>query len=92
MLRGRYPLVWQKVLCYKYGRIGHRKSDHKEKTKKIEKKQEVEKDKIDKKEMKKRDRKKKGKSDKKKIKKINVVIETEREIVIEKREKRNSER
>jgi len=25
-----YPLVWQKVWCYKCGGLGHRKRDHRE--------------------------------------------------------------
>ena len=33
ILRGRYPLAWQKMLCYKCGGIGYKRSDHREKKK-----------------------------------------------------------
>jgi len=58
ILRGRYPLAWQKVLCYECGGLGHKRSDHREKMKKIEEKPEIKKDKIEKieKEIKKRQR------------------------------------
>ena len=82
ILRGRYPLVWQKVLCYKCGGIGHKRSDHREKTKKeekkeLEKKSEKEEKKIE--EIKNKGKTKKVKKDKKKIKKRDIGIETVRE-------------
>jgi len=97
ILKGIYLLIWRKVRCYECGGIGHKRSDHREKMKKVEKrekkseleKEEDRKDIMIKKEMKKKNKKKKEKSDKKKIEKIDVAIETEREIV--KGEKRDME-
>ena len=39
ILKGRYPLAWRKVQCYECGGIGHKRSDHREKTKEVEKKE-----------------------------------------------------
>jgi len=69
-LRGRYSLVWQKILCYDYGRLGHKISDHREKTKKIEKIKKKELEKKSEKDEKKIEEKKKGKIAKKEKKKI----------------------
>ena len=78
-MRGRYSLAWQKVLCYEYGGLDHKRSDYKEKTKNIEK---IEKKKLEKKsekDEKKIEGKKKGKmakKEKKKREKREIGIET----------------
>ena len=38
-MKRKYPLVWWKVQCYECRGLGHKRSDHREKTKKIEKKE-----------------------------------------------------
>ena len=81
ILRERYPLAWQKVLCYECGGIGHRRSNYREE-KKIE---------TDKKEDRKEKKEKTKKNKKKKIEKIDIAIETEREEIVEKKEKRDVE-
>ena len=90
ILKGRYPLVWRQVRCYECGGLGYRKRDHREikKMKRDEigkdKKKEITREKIEeKKEKKKKERvqaRMPGK-DKKKIKRRNIGVETEREIV-----------
>ena len=52
ILKGRYPLAWQKVWCYECGGLGHRKRDHGEM--KMMKKDKKEKDKIEKDEIEKK--------------------------------------
>ena len=76
-MKERYPLAWLGKKCEECGGIDHRRSDHREKKKRIESE--------------KKEKTKKKKNDKKKIEKIDVAIETEREIVVEKREKKDIE-
>ena len=81
ILKGRYPLVWQKVRCYECGGLGHRKKDHREiKTMKKKKDKIEDKEKEDKKDK----TMKKAKKDKKKIEKREIGIETQREKIVEK--------
>ena len=93
-MKGRYPLAWWKMRCYDCGGVGHRRRDHR-KMKKIDREDKKgiarEEKKIgDKKEDKKMEEKKgervqaqtPGKDKKKKkIKRRDIGVETEREIV-----------